>query len=34
MPHWKIIKNMEMIASEVMPRVRGKVPAPMAIAAE
>jgi alkanesulfonate monooxygenase SsuD/methylene tetrahydromethanopterin reductase-like flavin-dependent oxidoreductase (luciferase family) len=33
MPHWKVVKNLQLIAEEVMPRVRGKS-TPMAIAAE
>ena len=26
MPHWKVMKNMQLIAEEVMPRVRGSQP--------
>jgi alkanesulfonate monooxygenase SsuD/methylene tetrahydromethanopterin reductase-like flavin-dependent oxidoreductase (luciferase family) len=34
MPHWKVMKNMQLIAEEVMPRVRGSRPDMQAVAAE
>ncbi len=34
MPHWKTVKNMQLIAEEVMPRVRGAKAAPIKLAAE
>ena len=34
MPHWKVTKNMQLIAEEVMPRVRGSESQPHAQAAE
>jgi hypothetical protein len=35
MPHWKVMKNMQLIAEEVMPRVRGSSrPEIQAVAAE
>jgi hypothetical protein len=30
MPHWKVMKNMQLIAEDVMPLVRGKQPARLA----
>lgn len=34
MPHWKVMKNMQLIAEEVMPRVASRTPAAQQIAAE
>jgi hypothetical protein len=34
MPHWKVMKNMQLIAEEVMPRVRGSRPEIQRVAAE
>ena len=30
MPHWKVVKNLQLIAEDVMPRVRGRQPARLA----
>jgi alkanesulfonate monooxygenase SsuD/methylene tetrahydromethanopterin reductase-like flavin-dependent oxidoreductase (luciferase family) len=30
MPHWKVMKNLQLIAEDVIPRVRGKQPARLA----
>jgi alkanesulfonate monooxygenase SsuD/methylene tetrahydromethanopterin reductase-like flavin-dependent oxidoreductase (luciferase family) len=30
MPHWKVMKNLQLIAEDVMPRVRGKQPVHLA----
>jgi alkanesulfonate monooxygenase SsuD/methylene tetrahydromethanopterin reductase-like flavin-dependent oxidoreductase (luciferase family) len=34
MPHWKVIKNMQLIAEDVIPKVRGVTPAVHKLAAE
>lgn len=34
MPHWKVMKNMQLIAEDVMPRVRGSRPEIQRVAAE
>jgi len=34
MPHWKVMKNLQLIAEEVMPRVRGSDRGAQALAAE
>jgi alkanesulfonate monooxygenase SsuD/methylene tetrahydromethanopterin reductase-like flavin-dependent oxidoreductase (luciferase family) len=30
MPHWKVMKNLQLIAEDVMPRVRGQQPVHLA----
>jgi len=34
MPHWKTVKNLTLMAEEVMPRLRSRVPASLRAAAE